>query len=206
MGLFGGRKRRTWATPEELARARQLQLADARQTELDAFKKNAPQFQSQQISQARRNMAEQLAGNVNTLNRNANSAGLLYSGRRAGNEAALRGESALSMVSERNAIAKRLKDQIDNTQLDITNARYGLLTNHLGDQLRSEQDGMQKMAQRQQQLSGLMQAGGYAAGGGFNQQPKTQSTMPSQSGGVAPNYNNANQRPWMTASPYSKGG
>lgn len=204
MALFGGRPKRTIATAEEMLKQRQMELSDQRMNELTAFKQQAPQIQQQEVSDTRRSFAKQLQGNVQNLNRNSNASGLLYSGRRASNEAGLRGESAQSFAQEKDAIGKRLRDQIEATESDITNQRYGMMTNNLADVMRGNVEGEARAAQREKQLTGLMQMGGSAIGGmggGGQSAGKTpvvnvSQQTPTQAGG----YNTGNYRPYMYSS------
>jgi hypothetical protein len=156
--------RRTYATQEELAKQRQNDLLGIKQHEFQDYQKEAPGIQAQQVADARRSFAGSLQQGLGNLNANANSSGMLFSGRRAAGESNLRGTAAMQFATEKDAIASRMKNYLDSTQTDITNQKFGVMTNNAQEALASAQAGAAKAAQQQQQISGLMQAGGNMAG------------------------------------------
>jgi hypothetical protein len=158
-------KKRTWATPEELAKQRMNELTDMKQAEFNKYKAAAPGIQQQQVNDARRGFAQSLQQGVGNLNRGANASGMLFSGRRAAGEAGLRGQAAGGYLAEKDAIGNRMRNYLDSSQTDLTNQRYGIMTNNAQEALASAQAGAAKAMAQQEQIKGIMNAGGQMAGG-----------------------------------------
>lgn len=197
------------ATAEELAKQRMSDLTGQKFQEFEKYKEQAPGIQQQQINDARRGFAQSLHQGVNNLNRNANSSGMLFSGRHAAGEAGIRGEAAMGMASEKDAIANRMRSYLDSTNTDITNQRYGIMTNNAQEALASAQAGAQKAIAQQAQISGLMNAGGQMAGGLGGGKPSAGNPPPAtyQQSPITANQQamyTPNRRQTLVASPYTE--
>lgn len=132
--------------------------------QLKEFQEKAPQMQermqSQAESEAKRGLAENLAG----VKQGASRRGLLYSGIRQGAEGALRAQSAGQLAQQKADINTSIQNQIDQMRSGAAGAGFQAYQGAVQQAQNDYNMAMQKYKQKQGQLSAIGGALGMGAG------------------------------------------
>lgn len=160
---------------DQAKRAQEETLAKKEEL-LNKFGALIPEYEQDMIQEARRGIANQLKQNTNTLNKNANQRGLLHSGQRVKSQAGLEGGAALDLATQRNEIAKQLKNQYETMKNDTTGIALVQGADDLKNQRSAIIDSMKANQQKYENSNALMQGVGYGASNLYDKYKQNQST------------------------------
>lgn len=146
---------------------RLTKIREAQQKQADQFSANANQTKNTLYNNLAQGERAQLTNNLSAVNQNNSARGLLNSGINEGQQAGVRAESSQAMAGARAGINSGVDNAASQLQYQAANAnaQQQHTAQSLQDSVYSQ--ALQSMANRNNALGGLMQAGGYAAGSYF---------------------------------------